>query len=285
MLMYRQMDSKRNEQAMKTTNFPEHINKLLPRLNNDDEDDTRRHHSSTRYTFSELALPDLSKQRVYFYNPQMKKLKVTRVYVSRSFNIDSVLESAYLMLNVENFAPMSRCRLVGYDASSEDILQSFENETDPSLEEVRASCDGTLDFLLEYRAEDQELEIYETGGVTWYVYMVKLDTMEMDGPFLVYSAAHENNDVLKHSISVRLHVKESEILVATLLSGKKAFVAYDPAPTKEAQEHLQSIARSQFRKLTYFFINVPCTDSESLDVLGIPSLDAQTPPAIEVSVL
>lgn len=282
MLMYRQMDPQRNEHAMQVPDFPEHITKLLPRLHSDDDGESRRHLSGGRYALSELSLPDLSKQRVYFYNPQLKKLKVTRVYVSRKLNVDLVLESAHLMLNVESFAPITRCRLVGYDATSEEIVQSFENVSDRALEEIRASFEGTMDFLLEYRAEGQVFEIYEPGGTTWYVYMVNLNTMEMDGPYLVYSAAHEKSDVLRHSIAVRLHVKENELLLATFCN-KKAFVAYDPAPTVEAEENLQSVAKSQFRALTYFYMNVPSTDAQSLETLEIPSLDAQNPPAIEVS--
>ncbi|EDW73006.2 uncharacterized protein Dwil_GK17305 [Drosophila willistoni] len=271
MLMYRQVDDKRNERVVKSLDFPEHIKSLLPKLHAEEE--TRVTRLGRHVTVTDLALPDLYKPRVYFYNPSLKKLKVTRVYVSSSFDINSVLSTAYEMLNVEQFAPLSQCRLVAYNSSMDTIIQSLESCTDPSLTELRASQNFSLDFLLEYRLEDQQFEVYEPDGSTWYVYKVELSTMSMDGPFLVYSAARESSDVLRHSIATRLHIKdEDQFLLATVRgSFRKAFVAYDPQPTPEAQLQLQNLANTQFKNITYFYLNVPNTDAASLEMLGVPS--------------
>ncbi|XP_030375681.1 ubiquitin carboxyl-terminal hydrolase 47 [Scaptodrosophila lebanonensis] len=270
MLMYRQVDAKRNENAAKCADFPEHIKTLLPKLHA--EEDTRVARLGRHTTVTDLALPDLYKPRVYFYNPSLKKLKMTRVYVSQSFDVNLVLMSAYEMLNVEQFAPISRCRLVAYDSSTETIIQSLENCSDPALTELRAAQDYSLDFLLEFRAEDQQFEIYETNGTTWYVYVVDLAAMAMDGPFLVSSAARDQSDVLRHSIAVRLHINEEQFLLATVRGTyRKAFVAYDPRPTAEAQQQLQNMASTQFKYLTYFYLNVPNTDASTLEILGVPT--------------
>lgn len=274
MLMYRQVDAKRNEQAAKVADFPEHIKSLLTKLHSEDENRSTR--LGRHHTVPDLALPDLYKPRVYFYNPSLKKMKITRVYVSQSFDINLVLMSAYDMLNVEEFAPLSRCRLVAYNSTMETIIQSLENCSDPALTELRASQNYSLDFLLEYRAEDQQFETYAPDGITWYVFMVDLSTMAMDGPFLVYSAARERepSDVLRRSIAVRLHISEQQFLLATVRGTvPKAFVAYDPHPTSEAQLQLQNLANTQFKSITYFYLNVPNTDAASLEMLGVPSME------------
>ncbi|XP_030570000.1 ubiquitin carboxyl-terminal hydrolase 47 isoform X3 [Drosophila novamexicana] len=164
MLMYRQVDAKRNELVVKCKDFPEHIKSLLPKLHA--EEDTRVSRLGRHITVTDLALPHLYKPRVYFYNPLLKKLKMTRVYLSQSFDVNKVLMSAYDMLNVEQFAPLSRCRLVAYNSSMDTIIQSLENCTDPALTELRSSHNYNLDFLLEYRAEDQQFENYASDGTT-----------------------------------------------------------------------------------------------------------------------
>ncbi|KAM7354871.1 ubiquitin specific protease 47 isoform 2-T2 [Cochliomyia hominivorax] len=273
MLMYRQIDPKRNEKSVKSDEFPEHIKKLTEKLK--EEEETRVTRGSVRHRpITDLTLPEQIKPRVYFYNPKTKKLVMTRVYVSQKFDINVVLESAYQMLSVEQFAPLSHCRLVGYDPPAERIVRSFENMKDPTLEEIQGNNEDPVEFLLEYRADGQEFEIYEPGGATWYVFMVNLSTMEMDGPFFVYSKAFENNDTLRHSIAVRLHVKEDQLLVATTQRYRKAFVAYDPMPTKEAQQQLQEMARSRFKDITYMYLFVPNTDPTNLEIIGIPATEA-----------
>ncbi|XP_017842979.2 LOW QUALITY PROTEIN: ubiquitin carboxyl-terminal hydrolase 47 [Drosophila busckii] len=272
MLMYRQVDHKRNEHAVKCADFPEHIKSLLPKLHAEEE--TRVTRLGRHVTVTDLALPDLYKPRVYFYNPALKKLKMTRVYVSQSFDINLVLQSAYDMLNVEQFAPLSRCRLVAYDSARDTIIQSLE-DTDPALTELRASK-NPLDFLLEHRAEDQQFESYASDGATWYVYTVDLANNALDGPFLIYSAARDDSDLqtLRRSISMRLHIDEQKCLLATVCGRMpKAFVAYDPQPTLEAQQQLQHLANTQYKYLTYFYLNVPNTDACSLEMLGVPSCD------------
>ncbi|KAH8365671.1 hypothetical protein KR093_003178 [Drosophila rubida] len=270
MLMYRQVDAKRNEQAAKASEFPEHIKTLLPKLQAEEE--TRSTRMGRHIPVTDLAMPAY-KPRVYFYNPTLKKLKMTRVYLSVSFDVNRVLESAHTMLNVEQFAPLSRCRLVAYNSAMDTIIQSLESYTDPALTELRSSHNYNLDFLLEHRAEDQEFESYASDGTTWYVFIVDLSTMAMDGPFLVSSAARECNDALRHSIAMRLHISEQEFLLATVPargSNPKAFVAYDPQPSVEALDRLQQLATTQFRYITYFYLDVPNTDASTLEMLGPP---------------
>lgn len=255
MLMYRQCDSKRNEHAMKTEDFPEYINTLLPKLNCEEEARHSRH--------TELALESRIKPRVYFYNPKLKKLKVSRVYVSRSFDLKFILESAYQSLMVEQFAPLSRCRLVAYD---EEIIRSYEKEGDHQMY-------PSSDYLLEVRDENGEFEVYEPGGVTLQTYKVNLQTMELDGPHLVYSSTFENCDVLKKSVATRLGLKQSEVLLATT-PGHKVFVATDPNASADAQDNFKNTVKKMFSKLTYFFLMVPNTDPDSLDILSIPQYEA-----------
>ena len=269
MLMYRQIDEKRNEKSIKASDFPDHIKVLAEKLKEEEEMKISRGNIRHR-PITDLTLPEQIKPRVYFYNPRLKKLVMMRIYVSQKFDIKNVLESAHQLLSVENFAPLSHCRLVGYDPPSEQIIRSFENMKDPTLEEIQGSSEDPVEFLLEYRADGQEFEIYEPGGATWYVFMVNLSTMEMDGPFFVYSKAFENNDTLRHSIAVRLHLKEEHLLVAVTQRYRKAFVSYDPMPTKEAQQQLQELTRTRFKNIIYFYLSVPNTDASNLEIMGIP---------------
>ncbi|GBP10400.1 Ubiquitin carboxyl-terminal hydrolase 47 [Eumeta japonica] len=139
----------------------------------------------------------------------MKKLIMKRVYISQKFDISVVLESAYNILSVEQFAPLSHCRLVGYNPRAERIVRSFENMKNPSLEEITGNSEDPVEFLLEYRADGQEFEIYEPGGATWNVFMVNLATMKNGWTIFVYSRPSKINDILRHSIAVRLHVKRT----------------------------------------------------------------------------
>ncbi|XP_037900958.1 ubiquitin carboxyl-terminal hydrolase 47 isoform X2 [Glossina fuscipes] len=277
MLMYRQIDPKRNEKVLRVDDFPAHIKTLAEKLGHEEELRITRSgggsasSSNARHRpISDLALPEHIKPRVYFYNPELRKLKMTRVYITQKFDLNSVLESAYQMLSVEQFAPLTHCRLVAYDPAAERIIRSFENTTNTLFNEIRNAGDDPIEFLLEYRADGQEFEIYEPDGATWYVFMVNLSTMEMDGPFFVYSQALENNPILKRSIATRLNVSEEHLLVATTQRHKKAFAACDLLPNTETQQHLQKLARSRFKDITYLFLNVPSTDATNLEIIDIP---------------
>lgn len=74
MLMYRQKDKERNENSMKSDEFPEHITKLVEKLK--EEEDTRGNRGSLRHRpITDLRPFDQIKPRVYFYNPQTEKIK------------------------------------------------------------------------------------------------------------------------------------------------------------------------------------------------------------------
>lgn len=280
MLMYRHIDEKRNEKSMKLTDFPEHIKQHLEKLK--EEEETRFTRSSYRHRpITDLSLNEQIKPRVYFYNPQLKKLKMTRVYASQNLNLNAIMETAHTMLSVQEFAPQSHCRLVAYDPTSEVIIRSFENEKNPVLSDIQSTSEDPVEFLLEYRIGDQEFEIYEPGGTTWHVFTLKLSTMEMDGPFFVYSKSSENNETLRHSIAVRLNLKEDQLLVSTTQRCKKAFVTIDTPPTKEAQESLEELVTSQFKYIIDLYVNVPNTDASTLEIVGLPASEIAA--AIEIA--
>ena len=102
MLMYRQVDPKRNEKCIKSDNFPSHIRRLLDRIKNDEEKIRTNRESDS----------DILKPKVYFYNPKLRQLKDTKVFIERNFQLDTALESAYRLLKVQQFAPIKHCRLV-----------------------------------------------------------------------------------------------------------------------------------------------------------------------------
>lgn len=269
--MYRQVDSHRNEKSVKADKFPDHITSLMNKLREEEETRANRSSSVRHRPIADLTLPEQIVPLVYFYNPKLKKLKMTRVYISQKFCINTVLETAYQMLSVEQFATLANCRLVVFDPASERIIRSLENDKDPSLSDIKASSEDTSEFLLEYKGDGQEFEAYEPGGTTWYVYTVNLNGMEMDGPYFVYSHTMANDETLKHSIALRLHLKKEELIVVTTKRYKKAFITCNATPTKDLEEQLQQLVKTQFKDITYLFLNVPNTQSANLEIIGIPA--------------
>lgn len=272
MLMYRQIEPKQNATAIKATEFPEHINQLLKRLD-DKEEETRKQKASES---------DIIKPKVYFYNPKLRTTKFTKVYTSKSSTLEEVLESAHGLLDVRKFAPLSRCRLVAYDHLAEEILYSLEGlEKDP-MENFLSE----IDYLLEVRGENEEFEIYEPNGVTTRVYKVDMKTNDVDGPYLIRAIRNSTIESFKKLAAKKMKLKWKEMVVAieTYLDGailrkdadtdtfypqRRIFVTCAKRPTAEECEQFLQVVNT-YNHLMYLYVTVPIADKETLQLLAIP---------------
>lgn len=273
MLMYRQIDPKRNEHAIKSENFPEHIKTLLERLGTDEENKRANRHSDS----------DILKPKVYFYNPKLKQLKDSKVYISRDFGLESCLESAYSLLKVQPFAPISRCRLVAYDHTlNEEIHCSLEGREQEEIGDIINSLPQGIDFLLETREAEEEFEKYEINGVTLKVFLVDLNTKQLDGPYLIRAYESQKMDGLKKVIAKKLKLKSKgfTVQISNFMTGCKVFVAYcDENSTTAINEttalNLKEIVNENFARITYFYITIPTVEKQNLEILGIPPYEEQ----------
>lgn len=276
MLMYRQMDPKQNANAIKTTEFPEHITKLLGRLNDKVVEDTK----------VKAREPDLVKPKVYFYNPKLKQKKGSKMYFSKCTTMECALETAYGLMNISQFAPLERCRLVAYDHMSDEIVQSLEGREQEEVGDVLSSLPNGEDFLLEFRGENEEFEKYEVGGATLKVFKVNLETSDIDGPYRIRELITSTLENFKKKLAKKVNIKRSNLAVVLttfcplvivpkdtdcIYPCSKVFVASGKKSTAaEATVALKKIVSDYLKDLTYMYVSVPPTDTTSLEKLAIP---------------
>ncbi|GLH00204.1 Ubiquitin carboxyl-terminal hydrolase 47 [Gryllus bimaculatus] len=180
MLMYRQVDKQRNCEAMTGEEFPSHIKKLLQKIQEREETDRMLREKEM----------DMVKIKIYCHHPSQNTISEVKLTFHNLDTLKSTTESAYKALKLEGVIPLERCRLVKYDRVQDNIERSFEGQDDDPIGEI-VSCDrigeivsnGKLDMLLEIRREDAEFEVYVPGGVPTKVFVVDVETEEVEGPF------------------------------------------------------------------------------------------------------
>ncbi|XP_055385651.1 ubiquitin carboxyl-terminal hydrolase 47 [Condylostylus longicornis] len=261
MLMYRQIDGKKNEKCIKVDKFPEHIKKLLEKIKTDEETKkVNRNYDS-----------DIIRQKVYFFNPILKQMKDAKIYVPRDFDLESALDSAYTALKVSAIASIERCRLVAYDHNLEEIECSFEGREKEEFGEILKTLPADIDFLLEIREPDEEFEKYKSGGVTIKVFVIDLNTNDLDGPYSVRVYENEKLGGLKKRITKKLHIN-SDIFISinNYYSGEKVYVTKDSTSAIKTEVDFKKFVESNFSSVNCFFITIPVVENENLEVLGIP---------------
>lgn len=160
MLMYRQIDSERNVNAMTTEEFPQHIKELLQNLREREESDR----------INKEREMQLCKLKLYVNHPIQKEMIETKLFLHNESTMTEALEEAYRKAKLENSVPIEQCRLVSYNKLHETIECSFEGRDEQTIAYVLATMkcsyksDGKTDWLLEIREKDQEFVEYKPGG-------------------------------------------------------------------------------------------------------------------------
>ncbi|KAL5292060.1 USP47 family protein [Megaselia abdita] len=263
MLMYRQMDTKRNESAFQKEQFPKHIIELLEKMNSEEE--TKRQYTPN--------VSDIIKAKCYVYNKKLKKMKNAKVHLSRSYDIATALESAYETLSVSEFAPLSRCRLVLFDHTEDDLVESFEGveHKDRTVGSIMNDATSGLSFLLETREENEVFEEYKREAVQVKVFKVDTKTKAINGPYYVRALGKEN---VKEAVAQKFKYDIKKLLTyhGYFKTNTKVFVA---EAKEEVNEDMESdfidFVVSNYTGFTYFYITHPSTDAKNLNILGIPS--------------
>ncbi|PSN42002.1 Ubiquitin carboxyl-terminal hydrolase 47 [Blattella germanica] len=130
---------------------------------------------------------DMCKIKLYVHHPTQNQVVESKLYCLNNCTLQEATGLAYKSLHLEGVVPLERCRLVNYDRLQDTIECSFEEREDEPIGEILSSLRGNYkyDLLMEIRKEDQEFETYQPGGVATKVFLVDVETEEVDGPTIV----------------------------------------------------------------------------------------------------
>lgn len=278
MMMYRQVDSVRNCSAIKLEEFPEHIKELLQKLKDKEENDKKNRELEAEFL----------KIKVHFFDPKKQRMTDTKVYMSGDSTLAETLEDAYNRV-AKSFAPLERCRLVGYDSAIDNCEISFEGKEKTEINEILNSLRSHTELLLEIREEGTEFEVYEAGGILTKVFTVDLTTSDIDGP--VNIRAMEHGTVLDYKklianklgldietivLAIRKYSTDEKILDSDhstlsseqITAGTKVFVTIAGKGEDISSKFKKIIGR--FEHIITLHFTLPNTDAETLDKLSIP---------------
>ncbi|XP_055315105.1 ubiquitin carboxyl-terminal hydrolase 47 isoform X3 [Sitodiplosis mosellana] len=278
MLMYRQIDPRRNVSAIKREAFPEHIKQLQNTLKEEHEKKQR----STDY--------NLQKYKVYWFDQRTQQMANVRMFLGSDATLEEALESAHKRFKLQNIVPMSRCRLVAYDSNEENVLCSFDGKESEQIRDLLSELSSS-ELLLETRDEDSKFEVYVPGDIETKVYTVEMCSADIDGPSNV--RIHKNATVRKYKekLAQSLSVPIDEILLAAFkysstaalldvdtsilsdedVNHKSKIFLTSKARSTDSKKFLKIVDRSNHIISLYF--TLPKTDKETLEKLSIPSYD------------
>lgn len=129
MLMYRQIDARRNMQTVKDDEFPVHIKELMKKMRDREESDRKAKERES----------EMVKLKVYYKNQRTQNVTDGKVYVMGDSLLEDTLEYAYQQLKMRTIAPMERCRLVAYDHMSDNIDRSLEGREKHQIGDVSSN--------------------------------------------------------------------------------------------------------------------------------------------------
>lgn len=283
MLMYRQNDPRRNCLAMKADEFPAHINDLLKKLNDREENERKQRERET----------DMLKLKVYYKNRKTQATAETKVFIMSDSTLKETLESAYYKLQVKVGVPMSRCRLVGYENSTDNIECSFEGKDNEKIGTIMDSLKNNTELLLETRGEEEEFEVYEPHGNMTKVYIINLHTLDIDGPMDVRALDNDTVLAYKQKIARKINVGQENLMLSLkqfaadppkflmhdteLLkdvgfnNGVKVYVGVLTAFSDCAPNFMKVVER--FDNLITLYLLLPNNKKDTLETMSIPTYD------------
>nr|CAD7196168.1 unnamed protein product [Timema douglasi] len=287
MLMYRQIDKTRNCDALSAEEFPPHIKNLLLKIQQKEESDR---------LLLEKEM-DMCKLKVYFRHPTTNTVTYIKLPCENQTILREVTFIAYKILKLEDVIPLDRCRLVNYDHLQDTIECSFEGREEDPIGDILYILRSNFkyDLLLETRREDQNFEVYRIGGVAIKVFVVNVETEEVDGPTIVRGNLSQtvkefkgtlakvlnlNADTLK--IVLEKYSNESRLLenddktlkVEGFFGSNKIFVANSCDEDPEKPYVISKLHKiiDRFEHIITLHLVLPDLDKETLDKLVIPPL-------------
>lgn len=283
MLMYRQIDKKRNQSAMLVDEFPPHIKHLVEKMQKEEEEEQMLRERDK----------DRLKIKVFSHKPGEKNRSETKLVIDGETTLAEATSIAHKLFALDGIVPVEQCRLVSYDSVSESIDVSFDNQDGEamiSIYESMSSCAQSL--YLEIREPDSQFEPYCPGGVTIKVHKVDMSTKEVALPVEVRlnncGDAEMKKKIardLKLSPNIKVMVEEygrglaelncNDLMQSSNFNNSKVYVAEIPenfSMSSEAEsdflEKLTAIIEGYSNTIT-LYCTLPNTDRESLAKLGI----------------
>ncbi|XP_034232317.1 ubiquitin carboxyl-terminal hydrolase 47 isoform X2 [Thrips palmi] len=279
MLMYRQIDKKRNQSAMLIDEFPPHIKALVEKMQKDEEEEKMYRERDK----------DRLKIKVFCFKPGEKTRSETKLVIDGDTTLADATAIAHQLFSLESVVPLEQCRLVSYDNVNEAIDISFDGQDGETMNSIYLSMPPCAQSLfLEIRDPDSQFEPYCSGGVSVKVHKVDIGMKEVALPVEVRvnksSFAEMKKKIaraLKLSSNIKVMVEEygrglvelnyeDSFQNSNFYLTNKVFVAEIPEHEAESDflEKLTAIIEGYSNTIT-FYCTLPNTDKESLAKLGI----------------
>ncbi|XP_065160400.1 ubiquitin carboxyl-terminal hydrolase 47 [Atheta coriaria] len=279
MLMYRQIDKERNCSALQVEEFPPHIEQLLKDMRESEETERKKKEEEN----------DSTVVKVHCYHPEKLVMETKNVLVFFDTTLGDTVEEARYNFKLQDIVKSEDCRLVAYSSGS---IECSLNSSTPIAEVVA----NYTEFLLEIKNPGTEFDDYQPDGVMMKTYIITLETEEVDGPFTTWVNHGDTVRDLQKALAIRYNLEAPHIVqetysnppryledpnstlkFATKCTGYKIYVSnalnLDYSDKPFAQSKLASVI-DRFVHVISIKVSMPETDSNTLDILSIPSLDA-----------
>ncbi|XP_035663404.1 ubiquitin carboxyl-terminal hydrolase 47-like isoform X1 [Branchiostoma floridae] len=193
MLMYRQIETKRNTLPIEPPDLPEHIQKLVHKLHDREEYERRQREMDKA----------MCKIKLFCVHPESKKLLEGRLEVHKDKTLAEATDIAWKMFNLDPVIALDQCRLVKYDEFHDTLERSYEGEEETPMGVLLGGVKSTyiFDLLLETRRPDQKFQKYKTGGTTVKVHVVDLESETVSPPITVRAYLNQTISEFKNQLA------------------------------------------------------------------------------------
>jgi ubiquitin carboxyl-terminal hydrolase 47 len=82
--------------------------------------------TTDRHKFGSAHDSEILKIKIHFSDPKTKVQKENKMYIAGESTMSEAVEEACRNLKIKSLYPLDRCRLVGFDSTTEIIERSFE---------------------------------------------------------------------------------------------------------------------------------------------------------------
>lgn len=129
--------------------------------------------------------------------------------------LEATLNNVYTRFKLRGLVPLERCRLVAYDHVEENVHCSFEGKEKDLIREL---MDSPLihELLLEVRDENVVFEPVIPRSIETKVYVVDLNTTDIDGPIPIRVQRDMIVSDYNKLIASKLGWDANEMVMATL---------------------------------------------------------------------
>ncbi|XP_071942590.1 ubiquitin carboxyl-terminal hydrolase 47-like [Antedon mediterranea] len=232
MLMYRQVDPKRNKTFVSVQDFPEHLLKLMEEMKQVEETEKKQREVEK----------NTCKIKLFGLHPETNKLLDAKLEVHKDKTLVEATEMAHKLLEFEDTVPVTQCRLVKYDEYNDALEKSYEGEEQTLMGELLGGVKSQylFDLFLETRKEDEEFQVYKYGGVTLRVSVIDLKEEYISNPITIRAYLTMSVKELKNTISTKtgLPLESMRVVLEKYYNDLRLLAA--PSKTLQAENFAKS---------------------------------------------